>query len=119
METKKVLICLKLHDYELLNQMAKKQNISKSKFIRQLLRIEEAQKILEILDKSSKFNAEMLLEISRVAGNINQIAHHLNLGFRANEESFTQEAKETKRIFLEFQSIAKQNQKLLQRILNA
>ena len=55
METKKVLICLKLHDYELLNQMAKKQNISKSKFIRQLLRIEEAQKILEILDRSSKF----------------------------------------------------------------
>lgn len=83
-----------------------------------MIRLEEAQNILELLHRTSDFNSQMLLEISRVAGNINQIAYHLNAGFNANEQHFNKQAEETKRIFAEFQNIAKQNQKLLQRILN-
>ncbi|SQC36307.1 Uncharacterised protein [Helicobacter fennelliae] len=116
---KKFLLSLKAADYELLCKKAQQANTTKSKLLRQMLRNEEAQKVLEILNASSKFNAEMLLEISRVAGNINQIAYHLNSGFSVDEESFNKQAEETKRIFAEFQMIAKQNQKLLQRILNA
>lgn len=116
---KKFLLSLKATDYELLCKKAQQANTTKSRLLRQMIHNEEAQKVLELLNASSRFNAEMLLEISRVAGNINQIAYHLNSGFSANEESFAQQAQEAKRIFAEFQTIAKQNQKLLQRILNA
>lgn len=116
---KKFLLCLQEKDYELLKQKAKEAHMTKSGFLRQMLYYEEASKILELLRSSYEFNTQMLFEISRVAGNINQIAHRLNSGIQVNQEIFSKEANETKRIFAEFQAIAQGNHKLLKRILNA
>lgn len=120
MNTKSIRFHISLtpKDYDFLCKKSSRLGGNKSKFIRQMIRLEEAQNILELLHRTSDFNSQMLLEISRVAGNINQIAYHLNAGFNANEQHFNKQAEETKRIFAEFQNIAKQNQKLLQRILN-
>lgn len=112
-------LSLSQQDYDILCKKSQQTGQNKSKTLRQLLYLEEAHNVLELLNRTSQFNTEMLLEISRVAGNINQIAHHLNVGFNANEERFNKEAKETKRIFAEFHNLAKQNQKLIERILNA
>lgn len=118
-KAKRVHISLATKDYEILCKKAELMGQKKSRVLRQLLHLEEAHNILELLHRASSFNTQMLLEISRVAGNINQIAYHLNAGFNVNEEHFERQAQETKRIFAEFHALAKQNQKLLARIFNA
>ena len=77
-KNKSFLVRLTTQDYNLLTQQAKELSLTKSKLLRLYVRNKKLNTTLALLNKSIHFNNTMLLEISRVAGNINQIAYHLN-----------------------------------------
>ena len=71
-KSKSFLVRLTMQDYNLLTQQAKELSLTKSKLLRLYVRNKKLNATLALLNKSIHFNNTMLLEISRVAGNINQ-----------------------------------------------
>ena len=78
-KSKSFLVRLTMQDYNLFTQQAQESNLTRSKLLRLYIRNKKLNATLALLNKSIHFNNTMLLEISRVAGNINQIAYHLNV----------------------------------------
>ena len=87
-KTKRFWIRISNDDYILLEKQAKKNNLSKSQLIRLYIRNEKIQKLIATLNRTNAMHLKILLEISRVAGNINQIAYHLNSEKIEKKEAF-------------------------------
>lgn len=110
-KTKRFWIRISNDDYILLEKQAKKNNLSKSQLIRLYIRNEKIQKLIATLNRTNAMHLKILLEISRVAGNINQIAYHLNSEKIEKKEAFElflKEAQNTKNIFAFFKNESKQ-----------
>ena len=87
-KTKGIYIRISQNDLDLLTKEAKKANMSKSQLIRLYIRNEKIQKLIATLNRTNAMHLKILLEISRVAGNINQIAYHLNSEKIEKKEAF-------------------------------
>lgn len=110
-KTKGIYIRISQNDLDLLTKEAKKANMSKSQLIRLYIRNEKIQKLIATLNRTNAMHLKILLEISRVAGNINQIAYHLNSEKIEKKEAFElflKEAQNTKNIFTFFKNESKQ-----------
>lgn len=110
-KTKRFWIRISNDDYILLEKQAEKNNLSKSQLIRLYIRNEKIQKLIATLNRTNAMHLKILLEISRVAGNINQIAYHLNSEKIEKKEAFElflKEAQNTKNIFTFFKNESKQ-----------
>lgn len=110
-KTKRFWIRVSNDDYILLEKQAEKNNLSKSQLIRLYIRNEKIQKLITTLNRTNAMHLKILLEISRVAGNINQIAYHLNSEKIEKKEAFElflKEAQNTKNIFAFFKNESKQ-----------
>lgn len=110
-KTKRFWIRISNDDYILLEKQAEKNNLSKSQLIRLYIRNEKIQKLIATLNRTNAMHLKILLEISRVAGNINQIAYHLNSEKIEKKEAFDlflKEAQNTKNIFAFFKNESKQ-----------
>ncbi|WP_317397759.1 plasmid mobilization protein [Helicobacter bilis] len=110
-KTKRFWIRISNDDYILLEKQAEKNNLSKSQLIRLYIRNEKIQKLIATLNRTNAMHLKILLEISRVAGNINQIAYHLNSEKIEKKEAFElflKEAQNTKNIFAFFKNESKQ-----------
>ncbi|PAF46742.1 hypothetical protein BKH41_08515 [Helicobacter sp. 12S02232-10] len=81
------------HD-QILEREAKRRNKSKSQYLRDLISKRANNKILKDLAKIQTFNCEILLQISRLSANINQIAYHLNSGFKTDPKEFFKVSEE-------------------------
>lgn len=137
-KNKSFLVRLTTQDYNLLTQQAKELSLTKSKLLRLYVRNKKLNTTLALLNKSIHFNNAMLLEISRVAGNINQIAYHLNANalqeknnkaYKQNTnntsdtsikqealQNFLTQSNSAKEIFTKFHSLAKTNKEKLERL---
>lgn len=110
-KTKGIYIRISQNDLDLLTKEGKKANMSKSQLIRLYIRNEKIQKLIATLNRTNAMHLKILLEISRVAGNINQIAYHLNSEKIEKKEAFKlflKEAQNTKNIFAFFKNESKQ-----------
>lgn len=103
--------------YQFLEREAKRRAKSKAQYLRDLITKRASNKTLEELVKIQAFNCEILLQISRLSQNINQIAYHLNSGFNANPEEFFRVADELKNAIQEARKDLKKNSNLLLRIV--
>ncbi|MDY5951507.1 MULTISPECIES: plasmid mobilization protein [Helicobacter] len=120
-KTKRLWIRISSSDYTLLEKQAEKNNLSKSQLIRLYIRNEKIQKLITTLNRSNAMHLKILLEISRVAGNINQIAYHLNSEKIQNQEAFhlfLKEAQNTKNIFAFFKNESKEHLKEISNIMD-
>lgn len=120
-KTKGIYIRISQNDLDLLTKEAKKANMSKSQLIRLYIRNEKIQKLITTLNRSNAMHLKILLEISRVAGNINQIAYHLNSEKIQNQEAFhlfLKEAQNTKNIFAFFKNESKEHLKEISNIMD-
>ena len=137
-KNKSFLVRLTTLDYNLLTQQAKELSLTKSKLLRLYVRNKKLNTTLALLNKSIHFNNTMLLEISRVAGNINQIAYHLNANalqeknnkaYKQNTnntsdtsikqealQNFLTQSNSAKEIFTKFHSLAKANKEKLEKL---
>lgn len=119
-KTKRLWIRISNDDYILLENQAEKNNLSKSQLIRLYIRNEKIQKLIATLNRTNAVHLKILLEISRVAGNINQIAYHLNsekMEKKEARELFLKEAQNTKNIFAFFKNESKQYVKEISNIV--
>lgn len=103
--------------YQLLEREAKRRGKSKAQYLRDLISKRATNKALIELSKIQTFNCEILLQISRLSQNINQIAYHLNSGFMADPEEFFRVAEELKNEIQEARKDLKKNSSLLLRIV--
>lgn len=120
-KTKGIYIRISQNDLDLLTKEAKKANMSKSQLIRLYIRNEKIQKLITTLNRSNAMHLKILLEISRVAGNINQIAYHLNSEKIEKKEAFElflKEAQNTKNIFAFFKNESKEHLKEISNIMD-
>lgn len=136
-KSKSFLVRLTMQDYNLFTQQAQESNLTRSKLLRLYIRNKKLNATLALLNKSIHFNNTMLLEISRVAGNINQIAYHLNVHalqekthktYRENDSNtsiaikqealhnFLTQSQSAKEIFAKFHSLAKANKEKLEKL---
>ena len=137
-KSKSFLVRLTMQDYNLFTQQAQESNLTRSKLLRLYIRNKKLNATLALLNKSIHFNNTMLLEISRVAGNINQIAYHLNANAlqEKNNKAYKQNTNNTsdtsikqealhnfltqsnsaKEIFAKFHSLAKANKEKLEKL---
>lgn len=103
---------------EILEKLAKKQKTTKSKIIKNLILKRANDKRMQNIEKLFVINSEIYLALSRVTGNINQIAYHLNSGnFIADSKSFFETAEELKQIAKEFMKFCKENQEKIQEVI--
>lgn len=102
MKNKSILIRLNSNDYKMLEKEARKLKVSKSGLIRFHIRSQKTKKLITQLHSNKDMLVRMLQEISRIAGNINQIAYHLN-SYQIKEqdglELFLKEAQNTNNLF--------------------
>ncbi|MWV60988.1 plasmid mobilization relaxosome protein MobC [Helicobacter saguini] len=107
---------LNTKDLEKITQDSKKLNLTKSQLLRLYIHNKKLSATLATFAKNVEFNNAMLNELSRIAGNINQIAYRLNIDSTTNLDSineFKKEAMQTKKIFaLMAQNIKESNKKL-------
>ena len=84
-KTKRVTVRMTEMQYELLTACAEKSNLSLAEYVRKILASKTPVVKYEIV-----FNSKEILKIfsnlSNIAGNLNQIAHHLNSGGGWSEE---------------------------------
>lgn len=102
MKNANVIFRLNVDDLEKLETDAKKLNITKSQLLRLYIKDKKLNRTLANIARSMEFNIAMLHELSRIAGNINQIAYKLNTNQATSEDSineFRKEANATKKIF--------------------
>ncbi len=86
----------------LLEAQATKYKRTKSEFIRNLINKRASNKRLKNIELIGNFNAKVLLDISRVTGNINQIAYKLNLDSNNfDEKNFYEVTSELKMLIRE------------------
>ncbi|MBN2965259.1 hypothetical protein JWV37_10740 [Sulfurospirillum sp. T05] len=71
-------LILEEETYKKLAQQAKKSNKTKAKFLRDLIEKRYGNKKLGEIERIYLLNTQIVLDISRVTGNINQIAYQLN-----------------------------------------
>lgn len=117
MKKNQVALTLRLNerDYERLKSIAKSKKKSISQSIRELIRERRSNKKIRNLERFLEVNSEVYLSLSRVTGNINQIAYHLNSGnFDANPDDFFRSADELKEIVRVFMQMCVDNQKKIQ-----
>lgn len=103
--------------YLFLEREAKRRGKSKAQYVRDLITKRASNKALEELVKIQTFNCEILLQISRLSQNINQIAHYLNSGLEANPKEFFRATDELKNIIQEARKDLKKNSNLLLKII--
>lgn len=107
---------LNTKDLEKITQDSKKLNLTKSQLLRLYIHNKKLNATLATFSRNIEFNNAMLNELSRIAGNINQIAYRLNIDNATSLDSineFKKEAMQTKKIFsLMAQSIKDSNKKL-------
>lgn len=107
---------LNTKDLEKITQDSKKLNLTKSQLLRLYIHNKKLNATLANFSRNIEFNNAMLNELSRIAGNINQIAYRLNIDNATSLDSineFKKEAMQTKKIFsLMAQSIKDSNKKL-------
>lgn len=107
---------LNTKDLEKITQDSKKLNLTKSQLLRLYIHNKKLNATLATFSRNIEFNNAMLNELSRIAGNINQIAYRLNIDNTTSLDSineFKKEAMQTKKIFsLMAQSIKDSNKKL-------
>lgn len=102
----------------ILERISKRRKMSKNRIIRELVKKRGLDKRILKIEKLFEINADIILSLSRVTGNINQIAHHLNSGnFIADPKEFFEVADELKIISKEFLKISQQNQTILKSVL--
>ena len=119
-KTKGIYIRLSNNDLAMLKKQALSNKISKSQLLRLYIRNEKAQKLIKTLNQNNAMHLKILLEISRVAGNINQIAYHLNSEKIEKKEAFElflKEAENTKNIFAFFKNESKKHVKDMSEII--
>ncbi len=81
--------------FDNLMDMATKYKKTKSAVLRNIINKRASNKALNNIEKIGTFNAKALLNLSRYQGNINQIAHQLNLGeFCFDEKEFHEMQRE-------------------------
>ncbi|RDU65769.1 hypothetical protein CQA53_05600 [Helicobacter didelphidarum] len=106
-------------DLDRLEKDSKSLNLTKSQLLRLYIRNKELSNTLALLSKNIEFNNAMLLQISRIAGNINQIAYKLNANEASSSESllsFKKEADSTRKIFDSLGEYFKKNNKKFERL---
>lgn len=111
-------IRLNQKDYERIKSIAKSKKKSINQSIRELIRERAENKKIRKIEKFLEVNSEVYLSLSRVTGNINQLAHHLNAGnFVADSNDFFKTADELKDIVKIFLQMCVDNQKKIQQAI--
>lgn len=112
---KKVHIYMTLETLELLDKLKRKYKISRSEVIRNMVKKRTNLKTLKALEREWQSNKKAQLLVSRVPGNINQIAQKLNEGaFVFDEYKFYEMVEELKDEVKELTLELKINTMLLQ-----
>lgn len=106
------------HIYDLLEKECKKRKKSKSSYMRDLIIKRAKNKKLAQIEEIIVMNSQILLDISRVTANLNQIAYHLNAGnFISNDEQFFETTTALKALVKEALQVIKENNLILRRIV--
>lgn len=80
-------IYLSQDSFEMLCTLSKKERISKSKMLRNLILAKNYENVLQELQKSNEILMEMLYQISKYGSNLNQIAYHLNIDLSTTKKA--------------------------------
>ncbi|GAA7257985.1 hypothetical protein HpCK38_15950 [Helicobacter pylori] len=105
-------------EYLALLDLCRRKKASKSQTMRDLIKKRAVDKKMKEFEKMFEIYSEIYLDLSRVCGNINQIAHHLNTGnFIADPVLFFQQADKMKEIVNLFMQKTKEQQEILLEIL--
>lgn len=115
---KSFLVRLDEKEYLTLLNLCRRKKSTKSQTIRDLIKNRAINKKMKEFERVFEIYAEIYLDLSRVCGNLNQIAHHLNTGnFIADSTLFFQQADKMKEIAHFFMEKTKEQQEKLQEIL--
>lgn len=115
---KKILVSLSEKEYRALLDLANRKKMSKSQTIRDLILKRAVNKKIKEFEKAFEVFAEIYLVMSRVCGNLNQLAHHLNAGnFVADSNDFFTLADEMKGISKLFMQKCQEQQEKIKEII--
>lgn len=104
--------------YNLLERECKKRKKTKSDYMRDLITKRAGNKKLAQIEEIIVMNSQILLDISRVTGNLNQIAYHLNAGnFISDDTKFYETSGELKVLVKEAIQLIKNNNLILRKIV--
>lgn len=115
---KKILISLNEKEFAVLESLAKRKKMNKSQVIRDLIKKRATNKKITEFEKIFEAYSEIYLVLSRVCGNINQLAHHLNAGnLIADASDFFSLGEEMKEITKIFMQRVQEDQKKVREII--
>lgn len=114
---KRFEIILQENHHSILQRESKRRGKTKSQYLRDLITKRAKNKSLNELLKIQTFNCEVLLQISRLSQNINQIAYYLNSNFKVDPEKFFETSKELKKEIEMLRLELNKNSKLLLKVV--
>lgn len=104
--------------YQLLERECKKRKKTKSDYMRDLITKRAGNKKIAQIEEIIVMNSQILLDISRVTANLNQLAYHLNAGnFMSDDARFYEISSELKALVKEAIQIIKDNNLTLRKIV--
>lgn len=114
---KRFEIILQKSHHLILQRESKRRGKTKSQYLRDLISKRATNKALNELLKIQSFNCEVLLQISRLSQNINQIAYYLNSSFKADPQKFFEISEELKKEVEMLRVELNKNSKLLLKVV--
>lgn len=115
---KQIIVTLNEKEYATLESLAKRKKMNKSQAIRDLIIKRATNKKIAEFEKVFEAYSEIYLVLSRVCGNINQLAHHLNAGnLIADASDFFALGEEMKEITKIFMQRVQEDQKKVKEVI--